>query len=225
MMHFSKAMAEVYDERNRKLAPIGDGMQFLIRLVLHRLPARARVLCVGVGTGAEVLSLAAAFPEWTFVGLDPSAEMLEVCRGRLAQAGLSARCELVHGHVQDLPPDERFDAALAVLVGHFVARDERLAFYRDMVSRLASGGVLVTTEISADLEVPEFPALLKDWEQVQTLMGATAASLASLPTQLREVLAVLPPREVESLLRQSGIARPVRFFQAFLIAGWYGQKG
>jgi tRNA (cmo5U34)-methyltransferase len=66
--------------------------------------------------------------------------------------------------------------------------------------------------------------MLKSWEQVQTLMGATADSLASLPMQLREMLTVLPPAEIESLLRQSGIALPVKFFQAFMIAGWYGKK-
>ena len=217
-------MAEAYDARNSKLAPIADAMHFLIRLVLQRLPARSRVLCVGVGTGAEVFPLAKAFPQWTFLGLDPSAEMLEVFKERLKQAGMLERCELVQGYVQDLPTGEGFDAAVSVLVGHFVKHEERLGFYRNMASRIRSGGYLVNTEISFDLGSPEFPSALKDWEQVQTLMGATAASLASLPTVLREVLAVLPPAEVEGLLRQSGIAVPIRFYQAFMISGWYGQK-
>jgi len=225
MSHFfNKDMAEAYDARNSKLAPIADAMHFLIRLVLQRLPARSRILCVGVGTGAEVLSLAQAFPEWTFLGLDPSAEMLAVCGERLKKAGMPERCELVQGYVQDLPAGENFDATVSVLVGHFVKREERLSFYRNMVSRIRSGGYLVDTEISFDLDSPEFPSALKDWEQVQALMGATATSVALLPTVLREVLAVLPPAEIESLLRQSGIAVPVRFYQAFMISGWYGQK-
>jgi tRNA (cmo5U34)-methyltransferase len=221
---FNKEMAEAYDARNSKLAPIADAMHFLIRLVLQRLPARSRILCIGVGTGAEVFSLANAFPEWTFLGLDPSAEMLDVCGERLKQAGMLERCELVQGYVQDLPLGESFDAAVSVLVGHFVTREVRLSFYRNMASRIRSGGYLVNTEISFDLDSPAFPSMLKDWEQVQTLMGANANSLASLPTVLRDVLAVLPPAEVESLLRQSGIAVPVRFFQAFMISGWYGKK-
>ncbi|MBK9038033.1 MAG: hypothetical protein IPL83_02540 [Bdellovibrionales bacterium] len=49
--HFTEA-AKVYDEKNRQLAPIADNMHFLIRLVLKSAPAKARVLCVGVGTGA-----------------------------------------------------------------------------------------------------------------------------------------------------------------------------
>lgn len=222
---FSKDMAVAYDERNSKLAAIADNMHFLIRLALQHLPVRARILCVGVGTGAEVFSLAKAFPEWTFLGLDPSAEMLEVCGERLEAAGMRGRCELVHGYVQDLPPGGNFDAAVSVLVGHFVKREERQSFYTNMTSRLRSGGYLVNTELSFDLSSPEFPSMLKCWEHVQTLMGANAKSLASLPTQLREMLTVLPHAEVENLLRQSGIPVPVRFFQAFMIAGWFGQKG
>lgn len=75
--HFTDA-ARVYDERNRQLAPIADNMHFLIRLILKNAPMRARVLCVGVGTGAEILSLSKSFPEWTFVGVDPSTGMLDV---------------------------------------------------------------------------------------------------------------------------------------------------
>lgn len=222
--YFNKDASRAYDEKSRRLAPIADGMHFLIRLVLQGLPVRSRILCVGVGTGAEILPLAEAFPQWSFLGLDPSAEMLEVCRERLKTAGVLERCELVHGYVRDAPAGEGFDAALSILVGHFVKREERLGFYRNMVSRLRRGGYFVDTEISYDLSSPEFPSMLENWEQVQRLMGATAESLASLPRQLREMLTVLPPAEIESHLRQSGIAVPVKFFQAFMIAGWYGTK-
>lgn len=222
--YFNKEASEVYDEKNRKLAPIADGMHFLIRLALKDLPARARILCVGVGTGAEILSLAQAYPEWTFLGVDPSAEMLEVCARRLDDAGLRARCELIAGYVQDLPTGEEFDAVLSVLVGHFVGREDRLGFYQNMAKRLRRGGLLVNTEISFDLDSDAFPAMLKNWEQVQSLLGANAESLASLPMVLREMLTVLSPAETENMLRQSGIAVPVRFFQAFMITGWYGKK-
>ena len=221
---FNKEVSQNYDERNSKLNPISRNAHFLIGLLLKELPARARILCVGVGTGAELLSLASVYPEWTFVGLDPSDSMLEVCRERLKEAGVLDRCELVHGYVQDLPSGERFDAAVSVLVAHFVKREERLDFFRHIVSRVIKGGYIVNTELSFDLDSKEFPSMLKNWEQVQTLMGATPESLAALPSLLKETLTVLPAAEVESQMRQSGIAVPVRFYQAFMISGWYGKK-
>jgi tRNA (cmo5U34)-methyltransferase len=221
--HFTDA-ARVYDERNRQLAPIIDNMHFLIRLILKNTPVRAHVLCVGVGTGAEILSLSKSFPEWTFVGVDPSIGMLDVCRERLSSAGLLNRCELIHGYVHDVPPGENFDVALSILVAHFVKREDRLHFYQSMCSRLCTNGILINSEISFDLNSPEFPLMLKNWETVQSMMGATPESLANLSMQLREMLSVISSAETELLLHQSGILLPVRFFQAFMISGWYGSK-
>lgn len=221
--HFTSA-ARAYDEKNQQLVPIADNMHFLIRLILKNAPVRARVLCVGVGTGAEIFSLSSAFPEWTFVGVDPSVGMLDVCREKLKSAGVLDRCELVHGYVHDVPPGENFNIALSILVAHFVKREDRLSFYKAMSDRLCAGGILVNTEISFDLNSQEFPLMLKNWESVQLLMGATPESLANLSQMLREALSVISPKETESLLHQSGIRLPVRFFQAFMICGWYGIK-
>ena len=221
--YFTKEASLIYDERNRQLAPIADNMHFLIRLILKDLPEQRRVLCVGVGTGAEILSLAKAFPQWTFVGVDPSAAMLEVCRERLTAAGIWERCELIHGYVQDVPPGKNFDVVLSVLVAHFVKREERLGFFQAMSDRLRPAGYLINTEISFDLDAPEFQPMVKNWAAVQTLMGATPESIANLPLVLREMLSVLAPQETESFLKQSGLLLPVRFFQAFMICGWYGQ--
>ena len=182
------------------------------------------MLCVGVGTGSEILSLAQTFPEWTFVGVDPSIGMLGVCRKRLNKAGILDRCELINGYIDDVPEEDTFSAILSLLVAHFVNRDDRLNFYQGMCDRLCSNGILITTELSYDLNLPEFPLLLKNWMAVQSLMGATPESLASLSSQLHEMLTIISPEETEMLLIKSGITVPVHFFQAFLISGWYGIK-
>ncbi len=221
--HFTNG-ANVYDERNRQLAPIADNMHFLIRLILKNAPEQARILCVGVGTGAEIISLSKSLPQWTFVGVDPSIGMLDVCRERLTEAGVQNRCELIHGYVDDVPEGENFYAVLSILVAHFVKREDRLNFYQAMYNRLRTNGMLINTEISFDLDSAEFPLMLKNWEAVQSMMGATPESLANLPMQLREMLSVISPTETEHLLKQTGIGVPIRFFQAFMISGWYGIK-
>lgn len=221
---FTEEAAQRYDERNSKLSRISDGLHFLTTLVLKQLPSRSRILCVGVGTGADIFSLAEAFPEWTFVGVEPSLSMLNVCRERIKAAGLENRCQLVHGYIHDLPVTEPFDAALSILVAHFIKREDRLAFFQQMNKHLKTGGYLVNAEISFDLDSPEFPSMLKGWEQVQTLMGGTPESIATLPLQLRQMLSVLAPAETESFIKQSGIKLPIKFFQALMISAWYGKK-
>ncbi len=221
---FTEELALKYDERNAKLSRISDCLHFLTTLVLNKLPEKSRILCVGVGTGAEIFTLAKAFPQWTFVGVEPSESMLKVCGDRLKAAGLENRCELHHGFIQDLPLGEPFDATLSILVAHFVKHDERLGFFRNMTKHLKQGGYFVNAEISYDLNSANFPAMLKGWEQVQLLMGGTPESIANLPDILKNVLTVLPNIETESLIRQSDIPVPVKFFQAMMISAWFGQK-
>lgn len=222
--YFPKTAAITYDQKNSGLAPIADAMHFLSGLMLQELPDDARILCVGIGTGAELFSLATAHPGWTFVGVDPSEAMLDVCRARLIEAGISDRCELIHGYVQDVPEAEAFDAVLAILVGHFISKTERLDFYQQIHRRLKIGGYFVNTELSFDLDSVEFPQMLEGWKRVQSLMGATPKSLSNLPMLLRDKLTVMPPRNVEHLFVEAGFPLPVRFFQAFMIVGWFAKK-
>ena len=44
-----------YDKQSAKVAPIYDGLHFLLEAVFSDMPSEARVLCVGVGTGAELV--------------------------------------------------------------------------------------------------------------------------------------------------------------------------
>ncbi|WP_375173810.1 class I SAM-dependent methyltransferase [Pseudooceanicola sp.] len=216
---FDTEMASAYDARNSALAPISDNMHFLIRLALEDLPDRARVLCVGVGTGAEILSLARARPGWRFIGVDPSPAMLSVCRDRLQAEGLMDRCDLIEGYVQDAPSDT-CDVVLSVLVAHFIRREDRPAFYTAIRERVKPGGVYVTAEICQDLTSPEYPEMLTYWKRVQSRMGATPESLENLPELLRANLGVISPEETRALLTAAGFTSVTEFFQAIMIRGF-----
>lgn len=124
---FHSAMAEAYDRRNARVRPISACLHFLTDLVLTDIRDDARVLSVGVGTGAEILFFAEAHPGWYFEGVDPSADMLGAAQVKLDEAGLADRCTLHQGRVEDIDESE-FDATLALFVAHFVPREERPAF-------------------------------------------------------------------------------------------------
>ncbi|MFT6473017.1 MAG: tRNA (cmo5U34)-methyltransferase [Afipia broomeae] len=149
--------------------------------------------------------------------------MLEVGRRRLKDAGVLDRCRLVQGHASDVA-DTDFDAAVNLLVAHFIKADERPAFYRAIHDRLKPGGCLLSAEISAALDAPEFPTMLENWKQVQRLMGASDESLAQLEGMLRTTLGVVSPADTEALWRGAGFPLAVPFFQTFIVQGWYALR-
>ena len=127
MQAFNKEQAATYDERFAKLAPQRDALHLLIRILLGDLPERARVLCVGAGTGAELLALARAFPGFAFTAVEPAQAMLEVCEKRAHEEGVADRCVFHHGYLATLPAGEPFDVATSLLVSQFLkVRAERV---------------------------------------------------------------------------------------------------
>lgn len=221
---FNEDMAQAYDERNSKLSPIKEALHFSISLILQDLPKNSKILCVGAGTGSEILWFANVFPQWSFVALEPSESMLNVCKERITKGGIINKCEFVHGYIDDLPKQENFAAILSLFVGHFIENTQRINFFQNIAGRLQKEGYFINTEISFDLDSSKFPLMLKKWEEVQKLMGATSESLLNLPHQLKEVLTVLPPSKTEEQMQQAGLKNPIQFFQALMICGWFCKK-
>lgn len=222
---FDKNMAAKYDARFEKIRAINDCLHLLTRLTLDGLPADASILCVGVGTGADILGVAEAFPRWRFTGVDPSEHMLAVCRERMRAHGLLERCELVHGHLADIPDEPRFDAVLCLLVTQFV-KDQaaRQEMFRGMAARLKPGGYLVNAEISHDMASPEFQDMAEKWKTMHSHAAGGGQQAEGALKALREHVAVEPQPVIENYLREGGLSLPVQFFQALLIRAWYSRK-
>jgi tRNA (cmo5U34)-methyltransferase len=222
---FDQKVSTSYDERNRKVGAINENLHLLIRLILADLPADAHILCVGVGTGMEIVRLAEIFPQWRFTGVDPSAAMLDVCRNRLQENQLESRCTLFHGYLHDLKEDTRYDTVLCLLVTHFIKdAPARQAMFADMANRLTSGGYLINAEISGDESTSEFAELTQAWKSLHRHTGASAEQLDNMMAKTRQHVAIAPPSVIESYLRDSGLPTPVLFFQSLLIHAWYSRK-
>ncbi len=205
---FNQQTADAYDERFRKISPIRDNLDFLVRLALDDLPTEARIQCVGVGTGTEIVELANAHPQWRFTGVEPSAPMLDVCRNKVSKNGLTGRCDLVHGYVSDLPAAGAFDAVLCLLVTQFVTdAAERQKMFDDMARQLKTGGYLINAEISGDMSSPEFRDIAEKWKTMHRYAGATAEAAENAVNILSQHVAVVPPSAIEGYLRNSGGSR------------------
>jgi tRNA (cmo5U34)-methyltransferase len=214
-----------YDERWAKTSPIRDALHFLMRAVFARLPADARVLCVGAGTGDEIVELATRFPGWRFVAVEPSGVMIDLCRRKAEAGGFADRCEFHEGFLDSLPVTQPFDAATCVLVSQFILdRDARIGFFRGIADRLRPGGLLASADLAADVASPEYEALLRVWLDMMLSAGVPAAGLEQMRQAYARDVAILPPAQVASLIRAAGFDTPVLFHQAGLIHAWFSTR-
>ncbi len=222
---FDRERASSYDQRMAKLAPLRDALHLLIRLILSELPAEARILCVGVGTGSELIYLAQAFPQWQFTALEPAAPMLDICRQRAEESGIAPRCTFHEGYLDSLPSSHFFDAATCLLVSHFFMQpQERCNFFSQIASRLHPNGYLVSSDIVSDMSTSAYQSLLEIWLRMLQYSEIPAEEVENFRAAYGRDVAVLPPFEVESMIASSGFNTPVLFFQTLLIHAWYAKR-
>jgi tRNA (cmo5U34)-methyltransferase len=219
--------ASSYDQQWSKLAPINDALHLLTRTVLLELPPKANILCVGAGTGTEILALAQTFPEWHFTAVEPSPAMLAVLRRRAEEQGIASRCVFHLGYLDSLPSNGSFDAATAFLVSQFILeRHVRSQFFQSIAERLCPEGVLVSSDLAGNLAAAESRDILGLWFRVMTGSGTPPApeAIERMREAYRRDVAVLPPQDVRDIIARGGFDSPVLFFQAGMIHAWYAKR-
>ena len=219
------AQATGYDKQSAKMAPIYNALYFLLEVVFSGLPEDANVLCVGVGTGAELVYLAQKFPRWQFTAVDPSGAMLDICRAKAEELGFVDRCHFHEGYVESLPVTAVHDAATCFLVSQFILEQKaRVEFFHCIAQRLKPGGILASADLASDVRSTAYEELLKDWLYMMTAAQVTPERLEQMRATYNEHVAILPPMTVAASIESGGFATAVPFFQAGLLHAWQSRK-
>lgn len=214
-----------YDTQWAKTAPIKDCLHFLLDSMLVELPADARVLCVGVGTGVEMAYLAQRHPTWHFTAVEPSGPMLTVCRERAATQGFVDRCYFHEGYLDSLPDLRLHDAATCILVSQFILdNNARSDFFRSISRRLKAGGLLASADLASDVQSLEYEVLLRAWLGMMSTAEISPENIERMRKAYAHDVGVLAPKKVESIIEAGGFQRPVLFFQAGLIHAWCAKR-
>lgn len=105
------------------------------------LPARARLLDIGCGTGSLVVLLGSEHPACEVVGLDPDPKALARGRRKAERAGVSVRFD--EGFSDELPyEDGAFDRVFSSFMLHHLGSNERRVTLAEARRVLAPGGSL-----------------------------------------------------------------------------------
>jgi tRNA (cmo5U34)-methyltransferase len=217
-----EAVAKYADGPRRYVPALADLHRMTGLLLEERAPADARVLVLGAGGGMELKALAETHPGWTFLGVDPSREMLDLAKRTLGP--LSARVELVQGYIQDAPRGP-FDAATCLLTLHFLDAAERLRTASEIRSRLRPGAPFVAAHGS----FPQGEAARALWASRYAAFAIASGADPDQANQARAAVQssanMLSPEQDESILREAGFPDVSLFFAAFTWRGWVAHAG
>ena len=222
---FDEERAASYDKSNAVFSPMREAFHSLVNVILSELPTDARILCVGVGTGSELIDLAQAFPRWQFTAVEPATPMLDICRRRVEESGITSRCTFHEGYLDSLPALDSFDAATCLLVSHFfVQKEERRNFFNQIALRLRPQGYLISADLASDMSTAAYQSLLEVWIRMTKSQEVSDEHIEEMRAAYGRYVGMLPPQEVESIIASSGFDTPVLFFQHLLIHAWYSRR-
>jgi SAM-dependent methyltransferase len=172
--------------------------------VVDRLNQGITVADVGCGAGVALFTMAAAFPNSTFHGFDPSAHAIERARAKLGPSGLR-NVSLHNAPAVDLPAEPGFDFILTFDCLHDMPgpADAVAAIHQS----LTTDGTWLIKEIrsssswQANLRNPLLAMMYG------TSVATCMSSALSEPGGAGLGTLGLPPEKLESLCRDAGFAR------------------
>lgn len=223
--HFDETLADKYDNSIRMFCPGYDALHRMMIPFVKELPHHANFLSSGAGTGTEIVTLSKRFPTWRFTAVDPSEDMLNICRKRIEQANGIDRVSFFTGTMQEYENPIAFDAASSIFVSHFIKNTtDKLAYFRSIASCLKPGGVFILADLFGDTNSAEFSPLLDALLASYASHGIAAEKLAQDRAHVEHDIGYRSEYELMELLEQAGFSKPIRFFQSYLFGGWVMTK-
>lgn len=181
----------------------------------------ASLLVIGAGGGSELAAWGPSNPKWTFTGIDPSTEMLQMAIHKSIQLGLENRVKLIQGTIADLPPeDSKFDAASCILVLHFIKDvQQKLELLRTIKDKLKPGAPFVLVTAYGDPADAELQDRINVWKSFFFDVGYDSSKLDEMGKGIMNI-SFIPEHHIEGLLAESGFTNITRFYSTGLFAGW-----
>ncbi|MNU49777.1 tRNA (cmo5U34)-methyltransferase [compost metagenome] len=217
----SPKVVDGYDEHIRKLIPGYEVIHQQVDAILQSvLKPNSHILIVGCGTGYELEYLLKRHPNWKFTAVDPSLTMLQKAQEQVELLEKSSQVTFVHGETSALPLENCFDAALSILVAHFIADDIKPAFFKDIYNRLKENAVLLTYDLMTCINPQQLQAL----RYLCLAQGLTEEQCQKMLERMAQDFFSLTTEGYIKLLQKSGFESVQSYAQVLTYQGFIAKK-
>ena len=220
-----------YDAHIRKLIPGYELVHLQISALLKTyLPEQAHILVVGCGTGYELRYLTQQFPKWQFTAIDPAENMMHKAKQLLQESGAADRVNFILGDTSVLaeiqPNDQfnsqsvQFDAALSILVAHFIDKSNKIHFFQDIYQVLKPQGFC----LSYDLMQFEQKTDLTTLKYLAQSTGLSDQQSQTMVERLEQDFHLVSVAEMHQIYEKVGFMNVRIFTQMFAYYGFMAFK-
>jgi tRNA (cmo5U34)-methyltransferase len=215
-----------YDGMMTKVFPGYEQLPLLILSYLRkRVLQKTHLLDVGCGTGTTLTEFASLQPEWSFTGVDPAAIMLENAHNKISAIGAENRVKLLHGTVDTLPDEPRFDAATCILVEHLQPDNgAKLHLLEGIHRRILPGGWFVLFGLHGDLRTESAQNALAAWLEFTALQGLSETIQNNVRHRATVEDFLISEERIQALLQEAGFINIEKTYHLHLLGMWIAQK-
>ncbi|MBM7107698.1 tRNA (cmo5U34)-methyltransferase [Brevibacillus laterosporus] len=183
------------------------------------------VLIVGAGGGQEIVTLGSRHESWTFTGIDPSAQMLEIAKSRAESIALGERVSLIQGTLEQLPLENQYDAATCLLVLHFVKGvKQKQELLQRIGERLKPGAPFCLASLNGEPNTSAFHVQMQAWKNHMLDNGIPLEDWERFEASIGRESDLVPASIVQELLEQAGFTHATRYFGSYFVDGWFAVK-
>jgi len=177
------------------------------------------VLVLGAGGGLELDLFCRLRPKWTFIGIDPSAAMLDMAKTQLGER--AHRVKWVEGYIADAPA-KNCDGGSCLFTLHAIADyGIKLETLKEIRSRLKPGAPFIIADSSFDFHDSD----IKDkqtmrYAQFAQDSGASETEIEQGLSMVEKLASTISPQREEALLHEAGFSQIELIFVALSWHGW-----
>jgi len=217
---FDETVTDIFDDMLRRSIPQYDVMRDSVTSIVTKyLPETGALLDLGCSRGETIASVIKHRTESSFVGIDISEPMLDVCRARFGDSASILNIDLRRDF-----PQGKFDVVTAILSLQFIPIEYRQKVIQSSYAALETGGAMIVVEKILGSTAKINDVLVQSYYKLKEDNGYSHYEIERKRLSLEGVLVPVTADWNREMLRSAGFSQVECFWRWMNFAAWVAVK-